>query len=240
MTVSIGQGQARYRNAMAVVEIFDDRRCALGEGPHYDEVTDRVMWVDILNSRLLWRSPGTGDTGETGFPTHIGAAVPRRGGGLVICLQDGPCLVDPTAPCGCSTPTLTAPDRRSNDAKADRAGRLWLGTMAYDERPGAGTLYRLDPGATTPVPVLAGVAVSNGLGWSPAGTTLYYVDSPTRRVDAIGFDPASGVLGARRPFAEIAPDGRLPRRALRRRRGRGMGRAVGRRSRAAIFTRWKC
>jgi len=201
------------------LEVFDERVCELGEGPHYDDLGQRTVWVDILGSRVLWRHLD-GRQGEHGVPGHVGAAVPRAGGGLVLCLPRGPVLAGPdwslqplggyreadeqagAAPAGSGI--------RSNDAKADPAGRLWLGTMAYQETPGAGALYRLDPGAARPRRVLGGVTVSNGLGWSPDGGTMYYVDSPTRQVVACDYDLVSGELGAWRPFATIEagfPDG---------------------------------
>lgn len=211
---------------MAPVTVLDARRCTLGEGPYFDDRTGRFGWVDILGRRLLWSRPADGTTGELALPGHVGAAVPRRDGGFVVCLPAGPALLDEDgalhplgsyadadAAAGELPPAGMAPlgpALRSNDAKADRVGRLWLGTMAYDETPGAGALYRLDPGAAGPVRVLGDVTVSNGLGWSPDGTVMYYVDSPTRRVDAFDYDQDTGELGTRRPFATIDagfPDG---------------------------------
>jgi sugar lactone lactonase YvrE len=58
--------------------------------------------------------------------------------------------------------------------------------------------------------VLTGVTVSNGLGWSPDGTRLYYVDSPTQRIDAFAFDSGSGALGERCSFAVVAPHAGRP------------------------------
>jgi sugar lactone lactonase YvrE len=220
---------------MTGMDVFDGRVCALGEGPWYDEQTDRAYWVDILGSRVLWRELGTGATGELPTPGHVGAAVPRASGGLVLCLPDGPVLWDPDgtlrplggymaadarALAGAATPQaltgpatpLGAPRRRSNDAKADPAGRLWLGTMAYDNTTGTGALYRLLPDAEMPERVLGGVTISNGLGWSPDGTTMYFVDTPTGRVDAFEFDMDAGHLGSRRAYVTVpaeagAPDG---------------------------------
>jgi sugar lactone lactonase YvrE len=205
-----------------VADVFDDRVCRLGEGPCYDDRTGRVWWVDILSSRQLWRDLGTGETGELPTTGHVGAAVPRQDGGFVLCLPDGPVLADPdrviTPLGGYSEADLEAevPHSetaiRSNDAKADQAGRLWLGTMAYDETPGAGALYRLDPRAPRPVLVLGGVTISNGLGWSPDAKLMYYVDTATGRVDVFDYDLATGELSYRRPFVEIdkadgSPDG---------------------------------
>jgi sugar lactone lactonase YvrE len=205
---------------MTAVEVLDGRVCALGEGPWYDGSNGRAYWVDILGSRILWRELGTGTAGELSTPGHVGAAVPRTGGGLVLCLPDGPLLRDPDgtlhriggypAADGGSTVDGNAPRLRSNDAKADPAGRLWLGTMAYDNTPGAGALYLLRPGAPAPERILGDVTISNGLGWSPGGETMYYIDTPTGRVDRYEFDMATGRLGDRRRYVSIAPEHGFP------------------------------
>ena len=48
--------------------------------------------------------------------------------------------------------------------------------MAFDQRPGAGALYRLDLDGTVTT-VLDGLTVSNGMGWSPDDRTVYLADS---------------------------------------------------------------
>lgn len=192
--------------------IFDPRECQLGEGPHYDERTGRVWWVDILGRRVLWRSFDEPDNiGEIATPAHVGAAVPRRNGGMVACVPSGAIGIDEAGIWHeLARYPVVRESVRSNDAKADPQGRLWLGTMSYDEGTGEGALYRLDPGSEAPVTVLPHVTVSNGLGWSRDGSTMYYIDSPTGRVDAYEFDTAAGALGERRTFATIeegVPDG---------------------------------
>jgi sugar lactone lactonase YvrE len=84
--------------------------------------------------------------------------------------------------------------------------------MRYDEAPGGGTLARFTAeGLTTTV--LDDVAVSNGTGWSPDGRLMYYIDSPTRRIDV--FDYAETGDGVRlpvdrRPFVTIEDGGGFP------------------------------
>ncbi|HLL69616.1 MAG TPA: SMP-30/gluconolactonase/LRE family protein [Micromonosporaceae bacterium] len=202
---------------VSAVEVFDERPCELGEGPSYDDRTGQFRWIDIMGSRVLWRSVEGTDGGDLPTPGHVGAAVPRANGGLVLCLPEGPALRDPD---GTVTPVGTyadadtdaghpappgAPAMRSNDAKADPAGRLWLGTMAYDQTSGAAALYRLEPGARRPERVVGGATISNGLGWSADGTRMYYIDTPTGRVDVFDYDPATGTPAHRRPFVTIAP-----------------------------------
>jgi sugar lactone lactonase YvrE len=105
-------------------------------------------------------------------------------------------------------------DVRFNDGACDPVGRFWAGTVADDVRPGGGALYRLDPDGTITT-VLEGVTESNGLGWSPDGTILYYVDSgePEPRVRAFDYDTDTGRIGwepydlIRFPGGAAVPDG---------------------------------
>ncbi len=213
------------------IEIFDRRSCMLGEGPHFDDRTGRAVWVDILGCRVLWRAvpgwgppegesvtaPGTAAedapaAGSFGTGAHVGAAVPTTTGGLVLCLTDRLVLHGPVGPGGdlVRYPPAAGPARRSNDAKADPAGRLWHGTMAYDMTPGAGTLYRLGRGGVGMRPVVEALTVPNGLGWSPDGATMYLVDTSTLRVDAFDYDLSTGVPSGRRPFVTVEPGAGLP------------------------------
>lgn len=191
------------------MEIFDDRVCDLAEAPWYDERTGRVGWVDIIGRRVLWRDLTSGETGQTSTSDEVSAAVPRANGGLVLLFATGPVLADPD---GTLTPLDPYDDPepgvgvRTNDAKADPGGRVWFGTMARDHTTPRGALYRLDPGRSVPVRVLSGITISNGLGWS--GDRMYYVDSPTNRIDVFDYDPATGEIGDRRTFVELPkPDG---------------------------------
>jgi sugar lactone lactonase YvrE len=95
------------------------------------------------------------------------------------------------------------------DGACDPAGRFWAGTMAIDERPGAGSLYRLDPDGQVTL-IIAGVTISNGLAWSADARRMFYVDSPTQRIDVFHFELATGAIANRRPFASIPVEDGIP------------------------------
>ncbi len=192
-------------------ELVLDVRCGLGEGPVWDEHEGRLYWVDILAGRVHRWKPGTEgvETMETCEP--VGAAALRQNGGLVFALQSGFALAetfggarDRLASC-----EGASPDLRMNDGKCDPAGRFWAGTMAFDFRPGAGALYRLDPDGTV-TRVLDGVTISNGMDWTADGTRMYYIDSPRRTIDVFDFDPEGGLISGRRTVAAIPEDAGLP------------------------------
>jgi sugar lactone lactonase YvrE len=93
-----------------------------------------------------------------------------------------------------------------NEGGCDPDGRFYAGSMAYEQTPGAASLYRLDPDGSLQV-VLDQVTVSNGLEWSPDGALAYYNDTASHRIDVFDYDPASGLTG-RRPFVELPDRGR--------------------------------
>jgi sugar lactone lactonase YvrE len=178
----------------------------LGEGPTWDAAAGRLLWIDVLGSRLHGYDPLTGRRTVRTTGQHIGAVKPRAGGGLVLSLRDGVGLLDPDGTFRWLRQEIV-PGRRANDAAVAPDGTLWAGTMRYDEAPGGGTLSRITADGTAEV-VLPDVAVSNGTGWSPDGRLMYYVDSPTRRVDV--FDHDEGRVRGRRPFAAVEDGAGFP------------------------------
>lgn len=176
----------------------------VGEGPVWDVRSGRIVWVDILGRRVRLTDPRTGETASLDVPLHVGAVVPRAAGGFVAALQDGFWVVGDGPPRRIATVAEAGPDLRFNDGKCDPHGRFWAGTMAYDEAPGAAGLYRLElDGRATRV--LDDVTISNGLAWSDDGRTMFYIDTPTRRIDAFTFTPATGAIADRRPVVRIGP-----------------------------------
>ncbi len=182
----------------------------LGEGPVWDADAGELVRVDVVRGRVHRLDPATGASSTVELGDLVGFAIPRRSGGLVAGLRRDVVTVDPDG----SRHTLAAlePDRpgnRLNDAACDAAGRLWAGTMDLAETGPTAALYRVDAAGST-TPVLDGVTISNGLDWSPDATRLYYVDSPTGRVDVLDYDPAGGAVSGRRPFARIDPADGVP------------------------------
>ena len=191
-----------------------DARAVHGEGPAWDARAGHVLWVDMLADRLHRTTPDGADQVEA-FDQPVCVAVPRSGGGLALALGDGLWLQDAAGALrqvlAIPQPPAPAGPIRMNDGKCDPAGRLWAGSMAYDARPGAGALYRLDPDESVHE-ILRDVTISNGLAWTPDGATMYYIDTPTQRVDVFEIDPVDGSMAGRRapldvPAAHGMPDG---------------------------------
>lgn len=174
------------------------------EGPVWSERWGGLRWVDVLAGDILTLA-GDGTVRRRHVGDVAAALRPRRGGGAVIAVERGLCLEEPDGTCTPLEPMWSDAGVRMNDGGCDPDGRLWCGSMAYDQRPGAATLYRVDPDGSVRA-VLEGVTVSNGIDWSPDGSLAYYDDTATHRIDVFDYDRDTG-LTARRPFVQLPDDG---------------------------------
>ncbi|RKS73447.1 sugar lactone lactonase YvrE [Actinomadura pelletieri DSM 43383] len=177
-----------------------------GEGPVWSAAWGGLRWLDMLAGDVLSLAPD-GTVARRHVGTVVAAVRPRRRGGAVIAVERGFALEDPDGTLTTLRPVWSGDGVRMNEGGCDPDGRFYCGSMAYDQREGAGAVYRLDPDGSTAV-VLDGVTVSNGLEWSPDGTRAYYVDTATGRVDVFDYDREGGLTG-RRPFVTTSgdPDG---------------------------------
>jgi sugar lactone lactonase YvrE len=184
-----------------------DGRWELGEGPIWDTQTGELLWVDIPGQHVLRYRPGQPRARALPTPLDVGAVAVRRGGGLLAALADGFWVTEPDSEIWTRFAAVEAdrPDLRFNDGKCDPSGRFLAGSMAYDKHLGAGGFYRLDPDGTVEQ-LLDGITISNGLAWTPDGRTLYYIDTPERRIDAFGYDPATGRLSDRSTHIALPDD----------------------------------
>jgi sugar lactone lactonase YvrE len=192
-----------------------DEQTSLGEGVRWDARRDELLRVDILAGRVFRDRV---DDGGSLVPVRVydlavtvGMVAPVDGddGWLV---GAGRSIVHLAPDGGRRTVSTVAPaGTRMNDGACDPQGRFWAGTVADDQREGGGALYRLDRSGRVEL-VLDRLTISNGIGWSPDGTTMYLVDSGPRVVHAFDFDGARGDVSRQRELVSVpddvgAPDG---------------------------------
>jgi sugar lactone lactonase YvrE len=183
----------------------------LGEGPRWDARSGRLLWVDIESGGLHVFDPDDGSDRAIACGAMVGAVAPWDDGAVLVALADALAGVDLASGTVRRLVDLPhpVPKMRANDGACDPAGRFWIGTMRLDEAPGDSVLYRYDPDGTLHT-VLTGLGMSNGIGWDPSGRRMVFIDTPTQRVDAFDYDPATGAISGRRPFAAIPPDDGAP------------------------------
>ena len=199
-------------------ELWDHRACLVGEGPTSTGTNNNlILWVDVLGQRILSRNLLTDEIGSWDIGEDVSFVVPRKNGGMVIGTATGPVIFYEDSRCE-TLPTRFDADgyadpipMRWNDAKVAPNGDLWLGSMAYGVKENVAGLYRLTSENTKLTRIIDNVRVGNGLGWSPDSQTFYFIDSPTRSIDA--FDYQKGSIYNRRSVwssnidSEEVPDG---------------------------------
>lgn len=124
-----------------VSEPYLNPHCALGEGPSYEEATNTLRFVDIINKRVhtvaLAEGPDSLTTIQLDVPVTVTADVqgldPRDK--ILIGVKYGIALLDRRTGTYEYLAKFAAADGqenerlRSNDGAVDPHGRFWLGTM---------------------------------------------------------------------------------------------------------------
>ncbi len=181
----------------------------LGEGPLWHPGEESLYWVDIHGRKVLRYHPERGDYKVFSMPMKVTALALRERGGFVIASDSGLHFWDPATG---ESSFITHPEAgkdgaRFNDGKVDRFGRFWAGTM--EPASATSALYRLDVDGSLHQ-VESGITISNGIGWSPDNTTMYYVDSLRYTINAYDFDFVSGAIRNRRNLACFEPAFGIP------------------------------
>ncbi|ACQ79710.1 SMP-30/Gluconolaconase/LRE domain protein [Beutenbergia cavernae DSM 12333] len=180
----------------------------LGESPRWFRRDGRLHWVDIEHrTRFSWdtRSP---EPTVVGYPQRVTAVAPAGGDGIVMVRGADVVLETPRG-----TRVLVSLDdvdpssSRPNDARADHAGRLWVGSLEFAPSGTGAALYRVDRSGVTRC--RDGLSLSNGIAFSPDGAWMYHADTLNRVVTRSALAP-DGTLRDAESFAQwddAYPDG---------------------------------
>lgn len=188
---------------MGGVVVVGEVRARLGEGPTWDVDDDCLWWVDIPGE-LVIRTSLDGRSTTWRCPSMPGSLARTSDGQVLVALTDGFYVLDVASGEFEQLASLDhQPGLMMNDGKCDPAGRFLAGSMSTDQGERRASLYSFEAGSVRTL--RDGVTTSNGLDWSPDGTVLYYVDSPTYRLEAIDYDLASGDLGDTRVLWTFDP-----------------------------------
>ena len=191
-------------------------RLELGEGVRFDARRAELAWVDVHRG-LLHTAQITGDglgavdVLDVGGPLTALFPLPDPDDGWLVGHGQG---IAALSRAGQLRP-LVEPERRRpghtrvNDGACDARGRLWFGSMEYAGAPNHGRLYRVDlDGRMTTV--VSPTTVSNGIGWSPDGAAMYFIDSGAGTVTAFGYDADTGDLRDPHVVVRVTEDDCVP------------------------------
>lgn len=191
----------------------------LGEGVLWRPSDQTIWWTDIVGKTLY--SLTWGQTEPTTFD------VPEKLCSFGFVESDEDCLIVAFEtgfayfwPGSGKVDWLCRPSElrygdstRLNDGRVGPDGAFWAGSMSEDSHDQAGAaqtgLYRLSKYGEAEM-VVPGLAISNGLCWSPDGRQIYCSDSSKGEIYKADFDALTGTCGAFEVFAmpqKGGPDG---------------------------------
>lgn len=189
----------------------------LGEGPHWDHVSQKLYFVDIVAQKIYRFDPVSQnvtfafiETGSVGFVIPVANStnkfITTSGTDFVLVSWDGEKNITK-----CAYQTLASADSnrtetRWNDGKVDAVGRFWGGTMANMKDgifpPNKGSLYSIGTDLVLNKQV-SPVTISNGLAWTPNNDTMYYIDSMTYHVAAYDYNIQTGAISNKRTVFDL-------------------------------------
>lgn len=186
-------------------ERFVDQAYETGEGPLYHPEENRLYWVDIPNGHLYRYDFETNEHEQCYAGPSIGGFTVQADGSLVLFKESGTITIWSDGNEETVIPEI--PEERGsrfNDVIAGPEGRVYCGTMAPD-----GRLYRLDRDGTL-TQLVSGLAVSNGLGFSPDNSRVYLAETEAETIWSFEFDTESGTFSNRQQFVSTVGDAGMP------------------------------
>ena len=191
-------------------ELIADYQCVIGEGPLWHPGEKRVYWTDISMGRMFRYDPANEVHEQIYEGDVVGGFTIQEDGSLLLFLAMGAIAIWREGQFRYVYEEIpNERETRFNDVIADPAGRVFCGTMSTPDRPGR--LYRLDADGQL-TQVLDDVDISNGMGFTPDRTQMYYTDSPKREIYLFDYNRDTGGITNKRVFVrtpegEGMPDG---------------------------------
>lgn len=213
VTLCILSGCSQSASPGNEISIADSTHYQLGEGALWDWKHNRLLYIDIIEKKLMVWYPEPDQLNTHEMPSMIGTVVAESKEEVRVALEDG--IYRYNLETGDLTFLANPPEndstQRFNDGKCDPAGRFWVGTISVVGNRKSSHLFRHDGGETVKV-MLDSITISNGIVWSSDGKKMYYIDTPTRKVMEYRFNLAEGTISEPRVCVSVpdslgAPDG---------------------------------
>lgn len=199
--------------SMLQIDFLGEQRDRLGECPLWDERRQALYWIDSKRCLVHRLSPASGERRQWTLHSEIGSLALCDSGRLLVALEHEIGFLDVDSGEGAfeRLATVTHPEERMrlNDGRADRAGRFLVGSLKLAPATPVGELYQLLPSGQLNT-LERGIRVSNSLGFSPDGRTLYFADSLSHQIRRYAYDPQTGQASGMQVFADTTALGSGP------------------------------
>jgi sugar lactone lactonase YvrE len=158
------------------VEVFDEEKMQLGEGPHWSTQLNALCWVDILNNKVVVKSQTSRiEFGDFNLPSSVISSseatievVDATGVWELNVLTSQKTLIAPI-PQG-------NPSNRSNESQRDPYGNLWIGRMNQNDSLRTGELLCINVSGEASIQI-PDMGIPNTLVWDESRSRMYFADS---------------------------------------------------------------
>jgi len=196
---------------MKQLSVVADYGDLCGEAPMWDGEAGYLYWTDNIGLKFYRFQPATGIHELIKEGVEIFGIALHEKGGFMISNLSGIWVWDVDDQFSLITDEVEGSKCHMNDCIADVNGRLFAGSFFYhpSKEYELGKLIRVDVDGSGSI-VDEGFHISNGLGFSPDNTILYFTDSGARVIYAYDYDPRSGDIKNRRVAIKIPDDEGIP------------------------------
>jgi D-xylonolactonase len=194
------------------VKVAFAAQCRLMEGLHWDARRNLLWFVDILGQTVFWFDPDTRNAGKRVLSEPVGWVLSIADSDRVLVgLKSGIALLnafDEATPVEWLDRRFPGHvDQRLNDAKADKHGRLWYGSLsAVDQSQSVGRLARYEFDGSAAAIVDGGYQVTNGPAFNGDCSVMLHSDSRRRITYRYDMDAVTGATTQRAIWREFAED----------------------------------
>lgn len=190
-------------------ELIIDSKGVLSEGPFWDHRKGILSWVDIEKGEFHFFEPFTSKLEYFTFNSRLGVGIPTdHQDKYLLGLQEGIAVFNLQHPDKLdfvANPESHLKNNRFNDGKCDPEGRLWIGSMDLDVKPGAANLYRLGPDFNSEK-ILTNLTIANGLAWDTERELMYFIDTADHCIYAFDYQRDNGEIRNKRIAVNIPGD----------------------------------
>jgi sugar lactone lactonase YvrE len=190
-----------------------DCRCTLGEGLVWCQRRGAVLWTDIEGARLWMHRPAQRETRSWRLRERLGSFALTQSGTLLLGLAKRLAFADLDNAPGETLEVTPIVDiepglgTRVNDGRADRSGNFVFGTMSEDHKTVQASFYQYSPRHAVRRLAIDHVTIANSVCFSPDGGTMYFCDSPRRRIMQCDYDADAARVSQIREVACVASPG---------------------------------
>ncbi len=193
------------------LEIIANDNNYTGEGPVWDPLKDRLIWVDIDNSLVYQLSVLNSVKTIISRELAVSSIALNRDGGLIFAGEKGLFLWHSEDNYKTIVTEYDGELLCFNDMIAGPKGCIYAGTTYWSSSgiEKTGKLYLIDTDCSTRI-LDENIEMSNGLAFSPDNRVLYYTDSAKRRIYAYDVDEKTGDLANKRILIEVSANEGIP------------------------------